>query len=210
MTDLELGSFLKLLAHDLQNQLGVVDLNLQIIPDLISGDDPTFKAIAPFLKRASSGAADLNEMLLDLQVFTQILGTKSFRLADVNISDQVRACADELAGAAKDRQIAFRVTAPENVHVLGAAELIARALKSLVADTLRSSPAESIVTVNCLSGVTPTIEITSTQEGLFDAGRPNLVRFLAERLLVTSGATVVSSLKSPVSGLKVVWKTSQM
>lgn len=214
----DVGSFLRLLAHDLQNQLGAIDLNLQVIPSLVCADDPTLLTINPFLSRASLAATDLNDMLVDLQSFARLISetddqgasAPSSELTKLDLSGKVRECGLALGSAAKARGIDLEVRPGQNVFARGAADNVRQALKILVRDALSGSFPGSIVTVETLSAPTPVIDITSTQEGLFEENRVTLASFLAKRLLEASNVSLEYPQTIKNSTLRLIWKVGQL
>lgn len=190
----DVGRFLRLLTHDLQNQLGALDLNLQVIPSLVRPDDPTLLAIEPFLGRAAVAAADLNDMLVDVQVFARLISAEDdgasvpTASSRIDLTLKVQDCALTLASSALARGIELKADCAPDVTASGLPEDVRRALKILVVDALRGSFPGTVVSVSCHydSSEIPVVEVATTQEGLFEPKRQTLARFLAEQLLSLS------------------------
>lgn len=198
MRENEVGKFLRLLTHDLQNQLGAVDLNLQVIPSVVDESTPTYKTIHPFILRAEQASHDMIESLIDVQAFARLVSQKdeagedlaSPELIEIDLSSKVFDCVMILASTAKSRDLIVKSGSKERVLSRGVSDDVRRALKIVATELLRTSFPGSEISVEALmdQGV-PVVELGSTQEGLLDPNRQTLALFLAGELLKHSSAS---------------------
>ncbi len=198
MSGHELGKFLKLLAHDLQNQLGAIDMNLQVIPDLADENDETMKMIEPFVARASLASKEMIETLTDLQAFASLVSKKEADNGGVSkppstefdLGRAVEDCGLLLAAAAKSRELTLTTKTEASVVALANPDDVRRTIKILSTELLRTSFPGSVITIEAvMAGDHPVVEFRSTQEGLFDSNRQTLALYLATRMLENSAAT---------------------
>lgn len=199
MTGNEIAKFLRLLAHDLQNQLGAVDLNLQVMPSLAPESDPSMQLLLPFIARASMASQDLIETLGNVQSFASSIcqsDDRDFfappRLSELNLSRKAQDTARVLAAAALERRIKLQTAINDGVKGLGESESVHRSIKILTSEALRSSFPESVVALSAFfSGLTPIIEVSTTQAGIFDEQRSMLSIILVRQLLNSAGVKLV-------------------
>jgi signal transduction histidine kinase len=198
MNDSEFGNFLRLLTHDLQNQLGAIDLNLQIVPTLAPEDDATMKAFAPFLGRAGLASADMIDTLQDVQAFARSVSriddsgvVHEVTMTKCDLTSKVRECAMILAGAAKDREVTLLTSLIDDVSALGETDTIRRSIRILASEALRASFPGSVVELKVFKTPVPTVEIATSQEGVFDEHRPLLSMYLVRQLLEATKTTML-------------------
>lgn len=197
MKEGDFGKFLRLLTHDLQNQLGAVDLNLQILPTLLADDDPAQATLAPFLARASLGSQDLIESLNDIQFFARAVSREDdgapveHTLTRCNLSAKVRDLSMILAKTANTREVSVTTQAPGDICATAESDAIRRAIKIAASEALRSLMPGSKLELIVTESPVPMIEIATSQEGLFEESRPTLAMFLAQEILRPSDARIV-------------------
>jgi hypothetical protein len=211
MKESEVEKFLMLLAHDLQNQIGAVDLNLQIIPTLLPDESFTLATILPFVSRASLASQDMIETLGDLQIFARSVsrldenGDKEVpKLARLDLSMNVRDCALVLGSAAMSRQVKLLTAIEDGVTARGEPDIVHRAIKILANEALRASFPESTVVLSAFyREACPVVEISTSQEGVFDDSRSMLSVFLVRQLLEASQAKLVFTKSLVTSAIQI-------
>ncbi len=213
MNESEVGNFLRLLTHDLQNQLGAVDLNLQIIPTLHSAEDPLMKTLLPFVSRASMASQDMIETLSDVQSFARSVSqldgepSEAPNLTRTNLSTKVRDCALILTSAAKNRAVTLLTAIEDDIMATVESEAVHRSIKILANEALRASFPDSTVVLSAFfSNSVPTVEISTTQEGVFDDHRPMLTIYLVRQLLELSQAKFIFTASENRSAIQVQFK----
>jgi signal transduction histidine kinase len=189
MTPKEVSEFLRILAHDLQNQIGAVDLNLQIMPTLADANDKTIQALSPFISRASVSASEMIETLTDVQTYAYSITDPADRvLTEVDLAALSRDCILAMASKSQVREVTLSLGETSEAFALIDREGVSRGIKLLVTEAMRSSFPGCLVTLS--SALTekslPSITIHATQEGLFEATRPTLAVFLAREALKAS------------------------
>lgn len=213
MNESDVGKFLRLLAHDLQNQLGAIDLNLQIMPTLLSVDDPASETLAPFLKRASAGSADMIETLGDVQSFARAVShtddegrPERLPVSKIDLSMKTRDCGLHLSPIAASRQVTLKLHIEDGVFATGESESVKRAIKILASEALRSAFPGSSVEILVSGSPIPVIEVAVSLEGIFDEQRPLLSMFLAKELLKDSQVQLLFRSESERSAIQLLFQ----
>ncbi|RYZ70279.1 MAG: HAMP domain-containing histidine kinase [Proteobacteria bacterium] len=194
MDQKQVSEFLRLLAHDLQNQIGAVDLNLQIMPTLL--EDKTGKSLIDekhplhsFMARAAVSATEMIETLTDVQKFAYSIGDKQAPvLAPTDISTLARDCVLALGRPLAAREVTIEVGESATGSAAVDRDSVSRAVRLLVAEAARSSFPGSKITLNSTTDDKnqSTLTIHTNQDGLFDEQRPTLALFLAKEALKPS------------------------
>lgn len=185
MNDAEMGRFLRLLAHDLQNQVGAIDLNLQVLPSMLDDGDPALVTLTPFMSRASAAAHELSDSLSDVQAFARAVSREDdglpINLARVDLGALVRDHARVIAGVAKERRI--QVKTGGDAHATGEVDALRRALKIMVNEALRGLLPDSTLEMIVSTQPVPVIELKTSLDGLFDDSRQTLPVYMVRELL---------------------------
>lgn len=218
MTPKELSEFLRLLAHDLQNQIGSVDLNLQVLPTLLESTSPAAqevsKEIAPFISRASLSASEMIETLSDVQRFAYSLGgTAQPHQAQLDLAALLRDALLHLKPSAEARGLTVSLGSVEEGTVLAERDGVLSAVRLFAGEALRSSfPNSTLILSSCKSaarlnsvGDQFSILIEASQGGLFEAERPTLATFLAKEALKASNVEVQVSSTDSQSAVRLLF-----
>jgi signal transduction histidine kinase len=202
----EAGRFLRLLAHDLQNQAGAVDLNLQILPSVL----PEEFANSEFILRAMASSRDLLAVIEDIQYFARAASreddAEAVPLVSCDLSTKVRDCALSLQASAVARRVTLRAVATEDVHALGESDSIRRTIQILTSEAIRSAFPESTVEMIVTSKPVPTIEITVSVEGIFEEARTTLATYLAKAISRSSNVTMLLRSDSGISRVQLLFQ----
>ncbi len=200
------GQFLRLMTHDLQNIVGGIDLNLQVLPTLLPPGDPA----VDFANRALTASADLISALEDVQFFARAVSRQDdgdpVVLCRCDLSAKVRDTALVLQAMASARKVSLTTNVGDSVCTMGESDSIRRTIKILAGDAIRSAfPGESVeITVTNLP--VPTVEISVSVEGVFDDGRTTLSTYLAREILEASSATVLMNSESGRSRVQLLFR----
>jgi signal transduction histidine kinase len=187
----EVGRFLRLLTHDLQNQAGAIDLNLQMLPTMLPGDHPS----AEFISRAAAASSDLISVLEDVQYFARAVSRaddgEGVTVTRCDLSAKVRNCALTLGSAAQSRKVTLKTLITGDVYALGESDSIIRAIRILTGEALRSAFSGATVEMIVTASPVPAIEISVSLEGIFDENRTTLATYLAKEILRASKVTML-------------------
>ena len=182
--------FLRLLAHDLQNQVGAIDLNLQVLPTLLPDTDPSYAKLSPFVERARRAAADLVSMLEDVQHYART-HEGSQEPTRLDLSSCVRDISLAMASLAASREIKLVTRITEGIFALAEAEAVRRSIKILMSEAMRSAFPGSTVEIAVTNAPVPMIEVRTSVEGIFDESRPTVATFLVREVLKASDVTIL-------------------
>jgi signal transduction histidine kinase len=181
------------MTHDLQNQIGAIDLNLQILPTILPENHPS----ADFVARAATASADLISALEDVQYFARAVSRdddgEPVQLVKFDLSQKVRDTALELGSMAQVRKIQLRSMAGEEICAVGEADSVRRAIRMLAGEAVRASFPGSTIDLIVLDSPVPSVEISVSVEGVFEESRTTLATYVAKEILEASRVTVLLS-----------------
>lgn len=189
MTEKELSSFLRLLAHDLQNQIGAVDLNLQILPSMLGNGAGVSAEAQAFIDRAALSTTEMIETLSDLQRYAHALSReKTPTLSELDLPTLLRDCMLLLTPKADARKLTLNLGVVTEGTVTAERDAVVNAIRLFAAEALRCSFPGDKLTLSAGKGDDGRASLTlhASQEGLFEPHRPNLATFLATEMLKSS------------------------
>ncbi|WP_228389350.1 HAMP domain-containing sensor histidine kinase [Cumulibacter manganitolerans] len=153
------------IAHELRTPLATLAARLEGLEDGVTEWDPhALRVFRSQVDRLTRLASDLSEVSRAEEHRLTV------HLEVIDLSTVVRATADDVRGAFKDKNVALDVHTPEHTHeprVIGDPERLGQLLENLLSNALRHTPPTGSVTLNVTSSneqVTTTVH--DTGEGI--------------------------------------------
>jgi two-component system sensor histidine kinase QseC len=158
-------------AHELRTPLTAVKTHLQVAR-MTAGDNDTVQA----LTNAESGVQRLQHTLEQLLTLARVEGPFSFEnMETVKVSEIIQTATAELG--AHDRMNIVQNFSSEQVSVAASRILAATALRNVIENALRYSPAQSPVTIEVITDdENVTFSVMDQGRGLTDAEREEAIR----------------------------------
>lgn len=161
----ELGTLTGGLAHELKNPLSTISLNLQLLSEDVSRDDPATARIAKRLDVVQREAARLKDILDD---FLRYGGKMELERKPVELNDLCEEMVDFFSPQASLQKVQLRLRrADEPVVVRADPKLIKQAVLNLLINALQAivDGGEIILTVSRVGGWGQ-IDVTDTGRGM--------------------------------------------
>lgn len=128
--------FISVLGHELKAPLAAIEGYLQILRDRTAGSDPAIQA--QVVERALVRAGGMRRLIAELLDLTRIeSGQKRRELTEVDVREVARTAIDTVTPAARERQVAVVLHAPEHLHAIVDRGEIEILLNNLVSNAVK-------------------------------------------------------------------------